>query len=114
LNETKRSRKIINRIFLDNGSILLGNSHKLVKFSENVLAKKQKQDKFLSFPDNRPLIFYHSKYPIQNVSGRAFWAGKNIPLRKSTYSFSGKSLILLNGKPVQCVISEKGISVYRE
>jgi len=114
LGEKKRSRKIINRIFLDGNDILLGNSHVLVFFSDLSLAKKQKELKIVCFPENRQIIFYHPEFPIHKVSGMGMWAEKKIVLRKSAYFFTGKSIVLFNGKPVQCVIDENGIEVFRE
>ncbi|HEX3020703.1 MAG TPA: hypothetical protein VHP36_10395, partial [Chitinispirillaceae bacterium] len=114
LSEKKRSRKIINRIYLDGKMILIGNSYKLIPFQDNSLLKQQKETKAVQFPDNRQIIFYNRDNSIQKVSGKAFFSGKSIPIRKSMHSFSGKSMVLLNGVPIQCIISATGIEIYRE
>ncbi len=114
LNETKRSRRIINRIYLDGSSVLIGNSHKLVYFQENSLSKQQKGFKAIQFPDDSQMIFYNHHNSIKKTSGKALYSDRTVPIRKSMYGFSGKNLVLLNGKPVQCVISNEGIKVYRE
>ncbi|NLD99735.1 MAG: hypothetical protein GX640_07660 [Fibrobacter sp.] len=114
LNEEKRSRKIINRIFLDNNSILLGNSHTLVVFSESALSKQMQSLKVLHFPENKRILFYNRNKSIELSSGVAHYSGRTLPVRKSVVSFSGKSMVLLNGTPVQCITTQNGIEIYRE
>lgn len=114
LNETKRSRNILNRIYLDGSSILIGNCHKLVYFQENSLSKLQMGFRAIQFPDSSQMIFYNRHNSIKKTFGKVHYSYRNIPVRKSKYSFSGKNMVLLNGKPVQCIISTTGIEVYRE
>lgn len=110
LKNPKRSKSIINRIFLDGNTIILGNIYAVFPFNEN---EKLQKSKIISFPKDKKILFYHSRKAVEEISGQTFWNNKKIGLKRPVFHFSGKHIVLYKNTLLQCIVDNTGIHLYQ-
>jgi len=97
-SESKRSHRIINRIYLDGEDIVLATGYKLFYFdykSEKVIQKKksisaESGGRFLFYDGTTTVVLSHERIVINN--------NKSVPAVKSRYPISGKQFFLKNSR----------------
>lgn len=109
----ERNRRIINRIFLDQDNILLGNSHALFNFNEPGMAKRSRSQKIMRSPPNKQILFYDSRKPVIKESGSVQWKGKKFRMRQSHFPLLGKSIAISGEKLITCTINNNGVQIFR-
>jgi hypothetical protein len=106
----QRSKRIMNRIFLDGNTIMLGNSYAVFPFNENAILQKSKT---ISFPKDKKVILYHSRKTVEEKSGQAFWNDKKIVIKRPVFHFSGKHIAVYKNVLIQCIVDNTGIHLYQ-
>jgi hypothetical protein len=110
--EKKRSMKIINRIYNDNGTIVLGNAYRLFNYSSALskgkmsIAKKSppKQTWQYSFYSSGKIIYREHKQLVLSEY-------KKVPAINSPVPFSGKQHFVLDGILYAGVVDSTGFSI---
>ncbi len=110
LKNPKRSKSIINRIFLDGNTIILGNNYSVFPFNEN---GKLQKSKIISFPKDKKILLYHSRKAVEEISGQTFWNNKNVSIKRPVFHFSGKHIVLYKNMLIQCIVDNTGIHLYQ-
>jgi hypothetical protein len=105
---------MINRIFLDNSQIFLGNSHAVFPFDELPALQKKTAVQVKHFPTGESLLIFNSQNPVVGRSGRIYWAQKSATtIKNSGYQMLGKNASLKNSAIYVCTVDNSGITISR-
>lgn len=112
-NEPTRSRKLINRIFLQNGTILIGNEHIAVPL-DITLGKQLSTSKVLRVNDNERLLCAGSGKVITS-EGNKIKGLSCIKCNKpdTHYPVYGKRFILIGERLFSLVLTTEGVQLIR-
>lgn len=110
---SQRNRRFINRIFIDQGVIFLGNSHALFQFNQTGLEKRSHSKAIMRSPPNRGVLLYNSKEPVTKEHGSIHWKGKKIKKRASHYPLLGKAFAISGKNLITCTVNPKGVQIFR-
>ena len=113
IKSPQRSHSIINRIFIDQGKLFLGNSHALFCFDETGLSKQSRSTAIMRSPDNKKILLYNSRRPVTRGPGSAQWSGKEVNIRKSHYPMLGKQIAILGNTLISCTVDQHGVQMFR-
>jgi len=111
--EKKRSRMIITRIFVDNGTVYIGNEHVAVSI-ETTLAKKSATKKTLNMSNIKRIALvsggrmFTTTGSMINVPGHS---SSSIP--KTHYPIQGKRFVLLNDQVFALTLSHQGLKLIK-
>jgi hypothetical protein len=111
--QPSRSYRFINRIFLSDHRILLGNDH-VVFYLDESLGKKDATLKTISAPQGQRFAFVNSnrRVTVQGSTVRGATCSRcKVPA--THFSVNGKRFFLINTKPYSLVLSRTGVQVVR-
>jgi hypothetical protein len=111
LEGNQRRYKLINRIFIDNSRIWIGNSHAVFSIDESAVLQKVSTKQVKKFFTGSLLMLYNSKDPILYRSGKIEWHKKTALIASSRHTLSGKSLVIFRDKIYNCTITDSGFTV---
>jgi len=112
-NETTRSRRLINRIFLQNGTVLIGNEHIAVPLDIS-LGKQISTCSVLKVTDKERLLFAGSGKVITSEGNRIKGLNCTKCNKPDTYyPVYGKRFILIGGKLFSLVLTAQGVQLIR-
>jgi hypothetical protein len=110
-NEPKRSHRIINRIFLNNGRIALGNSFAIINLDES-LAKTDLAAKALKPPQGAGFILFDGRATITRQANGSMRDGRaTFAAVKSPVPMLGKQYFRLRDKNFAITIDANGIRI---
>ncbi len=93
-DEPKRRQRIINKIFLDNDNIILGNSYKLFYFDlikEEVI--KEKRPLFVK--NNHKFLFYNGKETVSKTKNNIHFNNRKYKTINNSFLISGKQYFII-------------------
>jgi hypothetical protein len=107
----KRSWRIIDRIEIKDGAVLIGNAHLLFEL-ESGMKKSIATGSILKAPDNGRFALVNKEFRLYQKGNTIIGArdGKIRPLPLSRYAIPGKRLFSLNGK-LYAIIAEKCVKI---
>lgn len=99
VEEQKRSYRVLDRIFIDNGKLFIGNTHRLAQFNKNLgkrvsgmaLTEASGDERFELYSTNNAVV------AVDSVLRRVATGKRYVP-PVSRYSIGGKRLFMLKNK----------------
>jgi hypothetical protein len=111
LQGNQRRYQIINRIFIDNSKIWIGNSHAVFAIDDNAILQKVSAAQVKQFSTSGLVAIYKENNPVFFRSGKILWQKKSITVQPPKHTLPGKNLVIFQNKLYSCVISITGFSV---
>lgn len=111
MERNQRRYKMINRIFIDNSKLWIGNRHGVFVINESLVLQKVTTKQVKRFINGSQLAIYKSEDPILCRSGKIEWHNKTVQLAPVGHTLPGKSLIIFKDKIYNCIVTTSGFSV---
>lgn len=111
MERNQRRYKMINRIFVDNSKLWIGNNHAVFVIDESSVLQKVTTKQVKKYINGSRLAIYSSKDPILYRSGKIEWHNKTAQLAPVRHTLSGKSLVVFRDKIYNCIVTASGFSV---
>ncbi len=111
LQGNKRRYQLINRIFIDDLKIWIGNSHAVFAIDENAILQKVSAAQVKQFSTSGLVAIYKADNPVFYRSGKILWQKKNVTVQPFKHTLPGKNLVIFQNKLYMCSISTTGFSV---
>jgi hypothetical protein len=111
LQGNQRRYQIINRIFIENSKIWIGNSHAVFAIDDNAILQKVSAAQVKRFSTSGLVVIYKENNPVFFRSGKILWQKKSITVVPPKHTLTGKNLVIFQDKLYSCVISTTGFSV---
>jgi hypothetical protein len=109
--EKKRSWRIITRIFVDNGTVYIGNEHVAIPL-ESSLAKKSALTKALRMSGTRRIALVGAGIRLTTDGSRITGTSRSsYRIPKTNYPIPGKRFISINNQIGALVLSKQGVMV---
>ena len=110
-SESKRSHRIISRIYLDGENVALATGHKLFYYDHklkrvvlnNKVVSAEPGRRFLFYDGETTVVLYHDRICINN--------GKSLPAVISRYPLSGKQYFIKNGRLYALTLNSAGFRI---
>lgn len=109
--QKSRTFRIVNRIFLEDKKIMIGNGHVVTYFSEGL--SREMQSKKIESPSGKTLLLYSKKGSAFKSGKQVSWQGRTLKLPKSDYPFIGKNVILIKNALYACVVDSSGVRMVK-
>jgi outer membrane protein assembly factor BamB len=111
LQGNQRRYQLINRIFIDDSKIWIGNSHAVFAIDDNAILQKVSAAQIKQFSTSGLVAIYKKNNPVFFRSGKILWQKKSITIQSPKHTLPGKNLVIFQNKLYSCVISTTGFSV---
>jgi hypothetical protein len=111
LQGNQRRYQLINRIFIDNSKLWVGNSHAVFPIDESTLLQKVTTAQVKKFLSDGRLMIFDDKNPVFYRSGKIEWQKKNVPVNPPKHTMPGKQFVIYNGKVYNCTVTVNGFTV---
>ena len=110
--EPRRRQRIINKIFLDNNQVILGNSHKV--FSFDIESGTPIKDKTaVSVEKGHKLLLYSSKQVVSKIKQTVQWKGAPYQAIHNSFLISGKQYFILKNRLYAFTLDNSRICIVR-
>lgn len=111
LQGNQRRYQLINRIFIEDSKIWIGNSHAVFAIDDNAILQKVSAAQVKQFSTSGLVAIYKENNPVFYRSGKILWQKKNVTVQPPKHTLPGKHLVIFQDKLYMCAISTKGFSV---
>jgi hypothetical protein len=111
LQGNQRRYQLINRIFIDNSKLWVGNSHAVFPIDENTLLQKVTSAQVKKFLSGGLLLIYDDKNPVFYRSGKIEWQKKNVMFISPKHTLPGKQFTIFREKLYTCTVTVSGFTV---
>jgi hypothetical protein len=107
----QRRYQFINRIFIEDSKIWIGNSHAVFAIDDNAVLQKVSAAQVKQFSSSGLVAIYKGNNPVLYRNCKIVWQQKNISVQPPKHTLPGKHLVIFQDKLYMCAISTTGFSV---
>lgn len=112
-DQPSRAYRFVNRIFLADGKILLGNEHAFFSFDES-MAKRDAALKTVAAPRGQRFAFVNSHYKITVQGSKIVGAScSSCRIPPTHFAINGKRFFLIGNKVYSLVLTKNGVQVIK-
>ncbi|HEX2959125.1 MAG TPA: hypothetical protein VHO70_19985 [Chitinispirillaceae bacterium] len=106
-----RRYQLINRIFIDDSKLWIGNSHAVFAIDDNAILQKVSAAQVKQFSTSGLVAVFRKENPVFCRSGKIQWQKKSVAVQTPRHPLPGKNLTIFQGNLYICSISNTGFSV---